>query len=58
MNSFEILKQLRRLLNNRNIDTRSRTIINLAIQHIILQDDEILELREDITDVSIPEIPE
>lgn len=57
MNSYEILKNLRRLENDRAIPHRQREIIRLAIQHIEKQDDEIIELREDITDVSIPEIP-
>jgi hypothetical protein len=56
MNSYEILKNLRRLLNDRKIDQRSREIIQTAVNHIVLQDDEILELREDITDVSIPQV--
>ncbi len=57
MNSYEILKNLRRLVQDRTIGHRQREIIRLAVQHIELQDDEIIELREDITDVSIPKEP-
>ena len=58
MNSYEILKNLRRLVNDRGLSTRQREVARTAIQHIEKQDGEIQELREDITDVSIPEIPE
>lgn len=55
MNSYEILKSLRRLLNNRNLDAPSLEVIRTAINHIVGQDRENYELREDITDVSIPD---
>jgi hypothetical protein len=55
MNSYEILKNLRRLVNDKSLGTRQREIARMATQHIEKQDNEILELREDITDVTIPE---
>jgi hypothetical protein len=54
MNSHEILKQLNRLLVNRNIDTRTQLIIQQAIQHIKLQGAELQTLKDDITDMTIP----
>jgi hypothetical protein len=54
VNSHEILKQLNRLLNNRNIDKRTRMIIQQTIQHIKIQGDELQTLRDDITDLKIP----
>ncbi len=55
MNSYEILKLLNRMVNDRNIEKKWHQIIRAAMQHIEFQDGEILELREDITDVTIPE---
>ena len=55
MNSYEILKLLNRMLNDRNIEMKWREVIRTAIRHIEFQDGEILDLREDITDATIPE---
>ncbi len=51
MNSFEILKRLNRLVNDREIPIKARETIRSAIQHIEINDREIFKLREDITNV-------
>ena len=54
MNSTEILRQLNRLVNDRQVPRSVRKVIEQATRHIILQDDEMLNLKEDITDLKIP----
>lgn len=54
MNSFEILKLLRRLVNDYALTARQRETARAAINHIEKQDNEMRELREDITEQEIP----
>ena len=51
MNSYEILKQLKRMAQDRTMEKRQRMVIEQAIRHIEGQDGEIAKLREDITNV-------
>ena len=53
MNSDEKLRQLNRLVNDRELSHRSRNIIHSTIQHIKIQDQELLKFKEDITDLQI-----
>lgn len=55
MNSDAILRQLNRLANDRQLTQQQRNIIHATIQHIRKQDDEMLTLKEDITDMTMPE---
>ncbi len=58
MNSDQILKELIRLESDRTLSHRARGVIRQTIQHIRQQDSEMLDLREDITDVIIPQTGE
>ena len=53
MNSDEKLRQLNRLVNDRELSHRSRNIVHSTIQHIKMQDQELLKFKEDITDLQI-----
>jgi len=53
MNSDEKLRQLNRLVNDRELSHRSRNIIHSTIQHIQMQDQELLKFKEDIIDLQI-----
>jgi hypothetical protein len=55
MNSDAILRELNRLVNDRTLNTRQRSIVEQAVQHIRLQDDENHGLKDDITDMNIPQ---
>ena len=57
MNSDMILKLLNRLVNARELSSSQRNIVTQVIQHVRRQDEEIAELREDITETSIDENP-
>ncbi len=58
MNSDAILRELNRLVNDRTLTTRQRSIVEQAMQHIRLQDDENRGLKDDITDMNIPPFEE
>ena len=49
MNSYEILKLLRELHSYERLGNRERETIRAVIQHIEGQDNDITDLREDIT---------
>jgi len=54
MNSYEILKRWRQL-HAITPGEQTREILETAINHIIGQDNDISELREDITEQTIPD---
>jgi ribosome-binding factor A len=53
MNSDSILMQLNRLANDQRVQESIRHVILQAIQHIKMQDRNLLDLREDITDLNL-----
>ncbi len=55
MNSSTIMKLLNRLVNDPSLNASQLSIIHQVIQHVKIQDQEMLELKEDVTDVAIPE---
>jgi hypothetical protein len=54
MNSDAILRELNRLANDKRLSPRMRSVIEQAMQHIRLQDQENHGLKDDITDMNIP----
>jgi len=50
MNSDDIIRRLNRMVNDPKLSPKLRNEIAEAIRHIKKQDDEMLELKEDITD--------
>jgi hypothetical protein len=56
MNGESIIRLLHELLNTR-LTERQREIVNAAIQHIIIQGDEMQKHKDDITDLKIPRDP-
>jgi len=55
MNSHEILKRLNMMVNDRRIPSRTRQELRQVIVHIKLQGEELQTLKDDITDMTIPD---
>lgn len=51
MNSDQIYRDLNRMINDPKLDHRHRAKLRQVVQHIHLLQGEILELKDDITDV-------
>lgn len=51
MNSDQIYRDLNRMINDPKLDHRHRVKLRQVVQHIHLLQGEILELKDDITDV-------
>ena len=50
MNSDELIRRLNVMLNDNRLSDDQKAELESAIRHIQKQDDEILDLKEDITD--------
>ena len=54
MNSDAILRELNRLANDNTLTSRQRSIITQAMAHIRKQDDDVSEIRDDISKWRVP----
>jgi hypothetical protein len=54
MNSDAVLRRLNTIALDRSLSDLQRETIELAIKHIKGQDDYLLDLRDDITDLTTP----
>ena len=54
MNSDAILRELNRLANDTTLTSRQRSIITQTMQHIRKQDEDVEELRDDVSKWRVP----